>query len=270
MDVIENMKREMFRRKLSPRTIKTYLEYVRKFLLFCKKEPKKFSKVDIKYFLDQYACRGASGNTINVVNNALRFMMVEVLRKSLRLNIRYSKKPKCLPTVLTKEEALMLINSITNAKHRLMVSLMYGAGLRVSEVLKLKKENLDLENNFGWVRRGKGNKDRPFIIPLAIKNELYNHLNNIDSYLFKGRNNGPLSVKSAQVIVEKAAKKAEINKNVHPHTLRHSFATHLIESGNSLTAVQSLMGHSEARTTMTYIHLAAPKLINIKSPLDEI
>jgi len=214
--------------------------------------------------------KGTSGSSINVVLNSLRFMMEEILRKRMKLNIRYSKTPKKLPVFLSKREIFRLIEVIPNKKHKLLVSLMYGTGLRVSEAVKLKPEDIDFEINIGWVRHGKGNKDRPFILPSCLRKDIYDLVASGRNLLFEGRNNKSLSVKSVQVILNKAAKKAGIEKNVHPHALRHSFATHLLESGNDIITVQSLLGHNESRTTMTYLHVARPNLISIKSPLDDV
>lgn len=270
MDVLELMKREMFRRKLSPKTMETYLFYVRKFLLFCKKEPKQFSKKDCKEFVEKFMEKNVAGSSLNVVLNSLRFMMEEVLRKSMRLNIRYSKTPKNMPVCLSREEIKKLLDAIINDKHKLLVSLIYGTGLRVSEAVNLKPEDIDFESDVGWVRHGKGGKDRPFILPVCLKNDLKNVVGNKPNYLFEGKNGNHLSARTVQMILKKAAKKARINKNIHPHTLRHSFATHILEMGNDITSVQSLLGHNEVRTTMTYLHMVRPKLISIKSPLDKL
>lgn len=269
MDVLEAMKKEMLRRNLSRRTIKTYLFYVRKFLLFCHKEPRKFSKKDCKEFLENFMEKGVSGNSLNVALNSLRFMMEEVLRRRMRLNIRYSKTPRNLPVCLTKEEVKRLIGAITNRRHKLLVSLMYGAGLRVSEVLSLRKEDIDIDSNIGWVRHGKGDKDRPFILPACLKEEIRRMIGAGSVYLFEGRN-GHLSTRTADVVIKRAAKKAGIKKKVHPHTLRHSFATHVLEAGHDVTAVQALLGHSEPRTTLEYVHTAKPKMIGVRSPLDTL
>jgi integrase/recombinase XerD len=284
MDVVERMRKEMLRRKLSRNTIKCYLFYVRKFLLFCEKDCRKFSRKDCREFLERYMDnelkwmrkRGVDeevvGSTLNVVLNSLRFMMEEVLRKSMRLNIKYSKIPKALPVCLRKDEVKLLIDCILNDKHKLLVSLMYGAGLRVSEVVKLKVLDFELEHNIGWVRKGKGNKDRPFIIPESLKAKIVRLIEDNKEkgiyFLFKGRKNSHLSVRSVQMIIKKAAAKSRISKDIHPHTLRHSFATHILENGADITSVQSLLGHSEVRTTMGYLHVMKPKLISVKSPLD--
>jgi len=268
VDVIYNMKREMLRRKLSPRTVKTYLQYVKMFLLANKdKEIREFSKKDVREFLYKMEEKDASGSTLNVAHNALRFMMIEILHKACYLKIRYAKTPVRKPEYLTKEEITLVLSAIDNPKHKLLVSLMYGAGLRVREVTRLKTTDFSFEENIGWVRGGKGNKDRPFIVPISLKEELQKLCLTETAWLFPGQK-GPISVRSVQVIVETAGKKAKIKKKVHPHIFRHSFATHLLESGIDVTSVQSLLGHTRPETTLGYSHALKPKLIAIKSPLD--
>ena len=164
MDIIELMKKELLRRNYSLRTIKTYIFCLKKFLTYCKKEPRKITKKDIKDYLDILVGKNISGSSINIHLNALRFLMKEILCKSFIVNIKYSKVPKKLPVVLSKEEISKLINSIENKRHRLMIKLMYSAGLRVSELVNLKIKDLEFDSNYGWVRHGKGNKDRLFII----------------------------------------------------------------------------------------------------------
>ncbi|MGV8150131.1 MAG: tyrosine-type recombinase/integrase [Candidatus Woesearchaeota archaeon] len=268
MDIIESMKKEMFRRKLSNRTILTYIFYVKKFLNYCHKNPKEFSRNDIKEFLYHYVEKNRSGNSLNVVNNALRFMMVEVLHKSARTGIRYSKTPRRIAEFLTVDEVKRLIDSIPNPNHKLIIKLMYGTGLRVSELVTLKKQDIDFVQKIGWVRGGKGNKDRMFILPECLMDDLKMLVDESRYYLFSGNKRGHYSVRSVAEIINKAVKLSGIEKNVHPHTLRHSFATHLLENGNDVLVVQALLGHSEARTTMTYLHAIKPKLLSVKSPLD--
>jgi len=204
--------------------------------------------------------------------NALKFFYEEILHKRLTIRIHYSKTPKTLPVVLTKEETKQLISVISNTKHRLMVQLLYSAGLRVSELVKLKVTDLDIKNKYGWVRKGKGNKDRLFIIADTIKDELERTIKQSNyGWLFKGQKEGThLSTRSIQQIIKRAAKQANISKGVHPHTLRHSFATHLIENGSDVVQVQSLLGHASPETSMIYVHTARPKMINVTSPLDVI
>lgn len=274
MDVIEKLKKEGLQRGYSINTIKTYNFYLKKFLKFCHKEPRKFTKKDIKDYLDKLIKKGRSGNTINVNLQALKFLMENILNKRKYFyNIRYSKTPKRLPIVLTKQEVIDLINSIKNNKHKLMIKLMYSSGLRVSELVNLKVSDLNLINNFGYIRKGKGAKDRLFIIANSLKKELFDYiLNNkidLDSYLFISYM-GRMSPRTVQEILKKASKKLKLNKKVHPHTLRHSFSTHLIENGYNISDVQSLLGHKSLETTMIYVHLASPKMLSVVSPLDDL
>ncbi len=272
MDIIYLMKREMLRRKYSPRTIITYTYCLNTFMKYCLKEPRKWGKEDVKEFLYRMAEKNMSGSTLNVYLQAVKFAMEEILNKRFFVNLCYARLPKHLPEVLTKEEIKMLFGAVENKKHLLLLKLMYGAGLRVGEIIKLKVKNLDFEGNYGWVREGKGRKDRLFIIPQCLKEELKGHImENILSYeawLFAGIKNTHLSIRTVQEVIRQAQRKAGILKRIHPHTLRHSFATHLIEDGYDVMAVQGLLGHNSARTTMVYVHTAAQKMIAVKSPLD--
>lgn len=271
MDIPELIRKIGLRRGLSIRTIKTYRQCVKLFFRQCDKDPKEVKKSDIESYLDRLIGKGSAGNTVNVYLNALKFFYNEILHKRLLLNIKFSKTPKEMPVVLTKEETKRLIDAIENPKHKLMVKLLYSAGLRVSELVNLKPENFELSGNYGWVRRGKGNKDRLFIVAEKLKEELMHHMSKECpcpySWLFMGRN-GHIAVMTMQKIIKNAAKKARIEKKVHPHTLRHSFATHLIENGYDVASVQSLLGHGSAATTMVYVHMASPRMINVTSPID--
>ena|SRR3989338_2247969 len=274
MDAIYLMKREMLRRKYSLRTIKSYSYCLNKFLLYFKdKNPRKLTKRDVKDFIDYNLIdKNRAGSTVNLYFNAIKFLMENILNKRLMYNVKYSKVPKTLPVVLTKEEVKRLINSIENSNHKLMIKLMYSAGLRVSELVSLKVKDLEFSKNYGWVRQGKGRKDRLFIIAKSLNEELQKFtLNkNLEDFVFIGNNRNHISQRTIQEIIRKASKEAKIKKNVHPHTLRHSFATHLIENGYDVASVQSLLGHNSAETTMIYLHTANPKMINVESPLDNL
>ncbi|MBU2634231.1 MAG: tyrosine-type recombinase/integrase [Nanoarchaeota archaeon] len=268
------MKREMLRRKYSNKTIISYCYWINKFLKFCQKEPKKFTKKDVKDYLNLLVEGNKSGSTININLQALKFMMECILNKRKYFyNIKYSRVPRKLPTVLEKQEIIALINSITNPKHKLMIKLIYSAGLRVSELLNLRVCDLNLMNNFGYVRHGKGNKDRMFIIAGSLKQELFNYMinNNLneDSLLFKSYN-GKMSPRSVEEILKKVAKKINLGKRVHLHALRHSFATHLIENSYSISEVQSLLGHKSPETTQIYLHVTTKNFLSVKSPLDDL
>ena len=222
--------------------------------------------------MDTLVHKERAGSTLNVYVNALRFLFVEVLSQRMTSTLVYAKTPQTLPTVLSKEEVKRLLAAIQNPKQRLMLELLYSAGLRVSELTCLKKTDLDFEQCLGWVRRGKGGKDRIFILADKLNHALKRYLllyPSESSYLFPGRY-GRYSTRSLHEIVKRAAKKAGIQKNVHCHTLRHSFATHLVENGYDIASIQSLLGHSSSKTTMIYIHMASPKLVNVRSPFDDL
>ena len=209
LDILYNMKREMLRRGLSWQTVKAYLYHVHRFLLFSKdKDPSHFSKADVREYLYSLKEKGLHGSSLNVVHNALRFMMLEVLHKGMYLKIKFSKVPKKAAEYLTKDEIKTILADITNEKHRLIIALMYGAGLRVGEVVSLKKEDFDFHSMIGWVRQGKGNKDRPFIIPETLKEKIISLCNLPQQFLFMGNKNTHLSIKSVQEISLSFCKKS--------------------------------------------------------------
>jgi integrase/recombinase XerD len=271
MDIIYLMKREMLRRRYSIKTISTYVYCFKEFLNWCKKEPKKITKEDVKEFLYMKSEKNASESTLNLYLQSIKYPLEFILNKNhFFVKLPYSKVGKRIPVVLTKQEVKKLFDAINNDKHRLMIKFMYSAGLRVSELLNLRIEDIDFDNFCGRIHKGKGNKDRLFILARTIINDLRKEINNRkEGIIFLGRN-GKYSVRTIQEIVKKACYIAKINKNVHPHTLRHSFATHLIETGNPLNSVQSLLGHNSPDTTMVYVHASTPTIINIESPLDNL
>jgi len=272
MEILRKVRLECRRRNLSPRTEETYCFCIKKFLLQINKEEFQVTKRDVTNYLNYITEKNKSGSTINVYFNAIKFMLEDVMGKKLIWKKKFSKTPKKLPIFLTKDEVINLINNIPNEKHKLAIELLYGAGLRVSELLNLKIKDFQLESNYGWVRNGKGKKDRLFIIPFKLKNKIKEQIKNKSEevYLISRKDNKQLSRMTIQAIIKKAKMKAKINKKIHPHTLRHSFATHLIQNGYDVNSVQSLLGHNSSQTTMIYIHMASPNLINVKSPLDSI
>jgi integrase/recombinase XerD len=273
-ETIQTMKREMLRRKFSKRTIKTYSYFITKFLKRVNKEPRKISKKDVQEYLGGLAEEDKSGSTLNLNLCAIKFLLEEVIRKNIHLNMKYSRRPKSIPTFLTKDETRELFNVIDNDKHKLMIELMYSAGMRVSEMLNLRVKDFEIAMDYGWIRKGKGNKDRVFIIADDLKQEIEEYIrdNNLiaDDLLFSRNSFVPLHTRTVQEILKKAAKRAKIMKNVHPHTLRHSFAKHLVDNGYSITDVQKLLGHNSIETTMIYTHTADPKMLDVRSPYDDL
>jgi len=276
MDIPYLIKKEGLRRGFSPRTIKTYCFCVERFLHFHRnKDVNKITKRDVTDFIDFLLKKDGAGNTINVYLSSIKFLMENILNKRLTYRVRYSKTPKSLPTVLTQEEIKRLFEAIYNNKHKLMIKLMYSTGMRVSELINLRIRDFEFSKKYGWVREGKGKKDRMFIIANRLNKDLQNFIKensllDYNSFLFKGNKKLHISKETIGKIIKDATKKAKIKKNVHCHTLRHSFATHLIENGYSVAEVQSLLGHNSPETTMIYLHTASKNMIKVKSPLDSL
>jgi len=270
MNDLQKLETELKLRAFSPRTIQSYLFYNKKFLEFIKKGPEQINEDDIKSYIVSLMERDISPKSIILIKSALKFFYDEILKKNI-VNIKSPKVPKKLPVVLTREEVKRLIDSIENEKHRLIVALLYSSGLRLSELVNLKVGDIDLKEKIGWVRSGKGAKDRLFIIPNALMDDLKRHFRRRTEtdYIFEGYK-GAMSPRNVQKIVSLAVKNAGINKPVHVHTLRHSFATHLLESGENIRKIQVLLGHSQLSTTQLYLNISTEELKKVKSPLDDL
>ena len=257
---------------MSINTIKSYCYHTKKFLEYVNKEPRKITKKDVKNYLYKISEEGKSSNTLNLVLSSIKFMISEILFKTWKLDIKYAKKTKSLPVFLTKKQVNKLLHVIKNKKHWLMIAMLYSAGLRRSELINLKVKDLDIDSNYGWVRKGKGNKDRMFIIARRLKPQLKTTIDKLKyyDYLFTGNRGNHISKETLYKIVKRYSEKAGIKKNVHPHVLRHSFTTHMIESGYDITIVQRLLGHESVEATERYIHTAIPQRINVESPFDSL
>jgi len=260
---------ELKLRGFSQRTVESYLYWNRKFLEACKKKEEDVNEDDIKNFMAEKLSHGSPKSLI-LIKAALKFYYDEVLKKNI-VNMKTPKTARSLPTVMTREEVRRLINVVENKKHKLIISLLYSSGMRLSELINLKVGDLELVENMGWVRSGKGSKDRMFLLSEKIVPDLKNHLRSMknEDYVFQGWD-GRMSARAVQKIVSGAAKKAGIEKNVHVHTLRHSFATHLLESGEDIRKIQELLGHSNLNTTQLYTHLTTDQLKKVKNPLDSL
>jgi site-specific recombinase XerD len=215
----------------------------------------------------------SSGTCANVVAG-LRFFYNFVADKKVPIDCRFSKKRIKLPTVLTPEDIWRIINAPDNLKHRLVLMATYSAGLRAFEVAALKPEHIDSKTMLINVERGKGGRQRYTILSSRLLKELRYYYKKCQpqTYLFpssyKHRKNQVLTYPSVRSIYEKARKKAGIRKGVGIHTLRHSFATHLLEAGYDIRRIQVLMGHRRLSTTMIYLHVSRKTLSKIPSPLD--
>jgi len=267
---LQQLETELRLRGLSERTIKTYIFYNQKFLENSDKTPEEVTKDDIKNFLSLKISEHVSNRTIILIKAALKFFYDEILGKNI-VDFASPKISRKLPTVLTQEEMRSLLSSIENKKHKLMVMLLYSSGLRLSELINLKVGDLELDERVGWVRAGKGSKDRRFILSekVAIELKKFDVGKKPNEYLFTGKN-GKLSPRSVQKFIPLAAKKAGINKKVSVHTLRHTFATHLLEAGEDIRKIQELLGHANLSTTQIYTHVSTEELKKVKSPLDTL
>ena len=266
---LKNLETEIKISKLSPYTIRNYLEFNRKLLEHANKNPEQIEQQDVKNFLADKMNERASSSTILFLAS-IKFAYSSLLGKDPTSGIKRPKSENKIPVVLTKEEVVKLINSSSTAKSKLIIQLLYSSGLRVSELVNLRSRDLNLEENTGWVRSGKGKKDRMFFISKKLTNRLKKYIDKRKHWNYVFSEKQPLTTRNIQKIVQKASIKAGINKQVHPHTLRHSFATHLLDAGTDLRKIQTLLGHSSIATTQLYTHISNEQLKSIKNPLDEL
>lgn len=224
---------------------------------------------NIRNFLMQMQSKEYSFQTVNLYLNAIKFFYREIIKTSAPINLKFAKRASKLPIVLSREEINKIIDLTRNAKHKLLISLSYGSGLRVSEAVNLKVRDLDLAGSTVHIKNAKGRKDRLTVFPEKLKNDIQNLIagRNADGYVFASERGGKLAERSAQKVFEHALIKSGITKPATFHSLRHSFATHLLENGVDIRFVQELLGHCNIRTTQRYTQVTNPSLKSIKSPL---
>ncbi|KAB2944355.1 MAG: site-specific recombinase [Candidatus Methanoperedens nitroreducens] len=268
---LKKLETELKLRGFSKQTSKMYLFYNRKFLEFIEKDIEEIKDDDIKEFLaSKISDDSLSNSSIALIKASLKFFYTDMLGKNMSL-IKTPKASKKLPVVLTHKEIKDLIDNTENIKHRLLIELLYSTGLRLSECINLQYCDLDLNDGTGWVRLGKGAKDRIFIISEIFKKDLLDYIEKTNAggrgYIFsiKGRK---MSSSGIQHAIKISAERAGIDKPVHVHTLRHSFATHLLENGVDIRKIQKLLGHSNLQTTQIYTQVSSDEIKKIKSPLD--
>jgi len=260
------LKNELELRNYSKQSVKSYLYHVGKYLDYVKSYG--INESSAKDYL-RFQLKNKNPSTVSLCASAIQFFFKEILKQDIYFV--KPKKNKNLPNILTIEEIKNLIDVTNNPKHRLIIKLLYGTGMRVSEIINLKKQDINFEENLIKINLGKGRKDRFVKLPVSIMEELNNFSKIGDSkYLFESQRGGELVPKTIQLILSNAAKKAEIKKRVYPHLLRHSFATHLLEYGTDLRIIQKLLEHSSIKTTQIYTQISQALINNIKSPLDNI
>jgi len=267
MNSIEKLRTELKIRGFSPLTARNYSFFVEKFLLKANKPAEDVSEDDAKaYLADIFDSK--SKNTVMLAAASLKFFFKEILGKEFA-NVKMPKKDSKLPEVLTKEEVKKMIDSADNQKSRLIISLLYSTGLRVSELVNLKVEDVNFADKSGWVRRGKGAKDRIFVLSDNLGKEIQEYLNGKEhKFIFSKEE--PLTTRNIQKIIKGTKTRAGISKKVTPHTLRHSFATHLLEQGTDIRLIQTMLGHSSLSTTQVYTHVSSEQIKKVANPFDNL
>jgi len=272
--LLKKLETELRSRKYSLQTQSAYIYFNRLLCRILQKEPKEICSDDVTEFLAiMEKERGYSASSMNLAISAIKFFFRYVLRND---SINEQKRPnqnKTLPMVLSTKEIIKILSMERNPKHRLLLMLVYSSGLRVSEVVALKKEHIDLARQVVYIEKGKGRKDRYTMLSekaaLFIQ-EYYKHFG-VEKWIFPGQPiTRHLTIRSAQHIFDKAVRNAGITKKISIHGLRHTFATHLLESGTDIRYIQTLLGHANIRTTERYTHVAKRNVLKIKSPLDNI
>ncbi|MDC6407073.1 MULTISPECIES: site-specific tyrosine recombinase/integron integrase [Maribacter] len=253
-------------------TVKTYVSFFEIFINYYKeKELHTIDESDIRAFLQCLIRKKVSNSYLNQAINSIKFYYEVVLGMPNRFyEIERPRKESKLPKVISKEDIIAIIENTNNLKHRCIVKLLYGSGLRRSELLNLKINDIDSTRMLVRVEGSKGNKDRYTLLSKSTLDDLrlYYKEWKPQEYLFEGRKASKYTAESVLNIVKKAAEKAGIRNTVTPHILRHSFATHLLESGTDLRQIQVLLGHGSSKTTEIYTHVATNTFKNIKNPLD--
>ena len=266
----------MHYRRYSPNTIKTYTESLEIFFRFFQNRALDSLTIeDIIDFNNDYILKkNLSASYQNQVINAIKLFYRNRFNRAMEVDfIQRPRREKRLPNVLSKKEIKAILEAPTNLKHRAMISLIYACGLRRSELLNLTLKDIHSDRNLLFIRQSKGKKDR--VVPISMKliamlRDYYKAFKP-KTWLFEGQLAGEkYSERSIQLVLNQSVSKAKINKQVSLHWLRHSYATHLLESGTDLRYIQELLGHSSSKTTEIYTHVSTRNLQQIRSPFDDL
>jgi site-specific recombinase XerD len=262
-------------KRYSPNTIKIYLSLVKIFFRELKyKLPEQIVREDILEFNRDYILKnGFSYNYQNQMISAIKLFFGRVEQRQLNIDeLERPIRPKYLPVVLSKMEVSKLLQVTKNIKHKAILSTIYSAGLRVGEALNIKLKDVDSQRGLIHIRAAKGNKDRIVNLSVQLLHLLreYSRVYKPKEYLFNGINSGKYSSESIRKVLHRSKQKAGIKKDIRLHTLRHSFATHMLEAGVDLRYIQEILGHSDPKTTMIYTHVSERKINTFINPLDDI
>lgn len=276
IEQIEKFKQWLRSKRYSESTLTTYSEALKSFLVFYRDKPiAEITNEDVIVYNNEYILKNnLSASFQNQTVNAIKLFFQTIRDTKMMVDkIHRPKRAKVLPNVLSKEEIKLILNAHSNIKHKMMLSLIYSCGLRCGELLALQPVHIDSLRNIVLLKNAKGKKDR--IVPLSPKilemlREYYK-VYKPTTYLFEGRTKGqPYDARSLQLILKQALQKTGITKPATLHWLRHSFATHLLESGTDLRYIQELLGHNSSKTTEIYTHVSTKSIQQIKSPFDDL
>ena len=273
---IEKFKQFLRSKRYSESTIATYSEALKSFLVFFRNKPTaEITNEDVIVYNNEHILKNnLSASYQNQIVNAIKLFFQTIQETKMMVDkIHRPKRAKLLPNVLSKEEIKLILNAHNNIKHKTMLSLIYSCGLRRSELINLKITDIDSNRNIVIIRQSKGKKDR--IVPLSSKIlemlRQYYPIYKPKIWLFEGQNrNEQYSEHSLQSVLKQALVKVKIKKPVSLHWLRHSYATHLLESGTDLRYIQELLGHNSSKTSEIYTHVSTKSLQQIKSPFDDL
>jgi integrase/recombinase XerD len=273
-DYLKRMYIELKARNYSMRTVKNYGAAIHQYLLWLKKDPSASDIPEIKNFqIHLKEERDYSARTVNLITAAVQFFYLNVLGLRLPIDLLPRMKTgRALPKVYSEQEIEKIISSTANLKHRLVLMLAYGCGLRLEEVRTVRSEDFDFTKNLLRLRQGKGQKDRIVMLDSTIKDSILLFLKHRPTgHLFTpDGSNDLLDRRTISKIFDNACAKAGVPKLGGIHTLRHSFATHLLEHGTDLRYIQELLGHASSKTTEIYTHVSARIVGNIKSPISNL
>ena len=264
---------DMSLRNLSPATQRSYLHAVKRFSQFHGRSPDQLGLEDVRAFQVYLVSQGVSWGALNQTVCALRFFYgVTLDRAEIPERIVYARTPRKLPAILSADEVVRFLEAVPSLKARTALTTAYAAGLRASEAVSLKVEDIDSDRMLIQVRHGKGAKDRTIMLSPQLLGILrtYWRLARPEGWLFPGRGDKPIDVQVLHSACRSATKAAGLVKRVSVHTLRHSFATHLLESGTDIRIIQVLLGHRNLSTTARYTHVATSTIAGTKSPFDRL
>ncbi|MCK5177125.1 MAG: tyrosine-type recombinase/integrase [Candidatus Aenigmarchaeota archaeon] len=269
--IIQKMLTEMKLRGFSNQTYKTYIFHTEKYLDWYDSDPKDADIDGIKKYLAEQIDKEISFKSVALIKSAILFLYNEVFKKAYK--IKTPKITKDIPVVMSKKEIKKVIECEDNHRNKTIICLLYSTGLRLSEMINMKWDDLDLNDKIGWVREGKGKKDRMIILSkkaISYLDEWKRQNDKPNKYIFNGKTNDKISPRAVEYIVSNSALKAGLKKRIHVHTLRHSFATHLLENNVDIRKIQELLGHSNLATTQIYTSVSQSHLKAISSPMDEL